>query len=40
MLEIDLYGSIINWPDEFFGDEFGEVAAIQEAALKRKLTKP
>jgi predicted ATPase len=36
-LEIDPYGSIVNWPQDFFGDEFGEVAAIQEAGLKRKL---
>ena len=36
-LEIDLYGSIHNWPRDFFGDEFGEIAARQEAGLKRKL---
>jgi predicted ATPase len=36
-LELDLYGSILNWPNGFFGDEFGELAAMQEAALRRKL---
>lgn len=35
-LQIDLYGNIINWPANFFGDEFGEIAAMQEAALKRQ----
>jgi predicted ATPase len=37
-LEIDLYGNIRNWPEGFFGDDFGEIAAMQEAALKRKIT--
>lgn len=36
-LEIDLYGSIRNWPKDFFGDEFGEIAARQDVAIKRKL---
>lgn len=35
-LELDLFGSIKNWPKDFFGDEFGEVAATQQAILKRK----
>jgi len=38
-LEIDLYGSIHNWPDGFFGDEFGELAARQEAGLRKRLSK-
>lgn len=37
-LDIDLYGSIRNWPKDFFGDEFGEIAAIQEAGLQRRLS--
>jgi predicted ATPase len=37
-LEVDLYGSIRNWPRDFFGDEFGEIAAIQEAGLQRRLS--
>ncbi len=31
-LELDLFGNILNWPDKFMGDAFGEVA---EAELKR-----
>lgn len=36
-LDLDEYGYINNWPENFFGDEFGEVCAAQEAALKRQL---
>jgi predicted ATPase len=35
-LEVDLFGSIKNWPKDFFGDEFGELAAITKAAMHRK----
>jgi hypothetical protein len=35
-LDVDLLGTITNWPKDFFGDEFGEVAATMEAAMKRK----
>ena len=35
-LEIDQYGNISNWPKDFFGDQFGEIAAIREAALERQ----
>lgn len=35
-LEIDLFGVIKNWPDDFFGDEFGEIAATAMAAQKRR----
>ena len=34
-LELDLFGSITNWPAEFWGDQFGELAATQEAKLRR-----
>lgn len=34
---VDLYGNIVNWPEGFFGDTFGEIAAIQEAGLQRRL---
>lgn len=34
-LEMDAFGSIRNWPKEFFGDEFGEIAAINLAKLNR-----
>jgi len=36
-LELDLYGNITNWPEDFFGDRFGETAAMQEAGLKKKI---
>jgi len=35
-LSLNLFGEIGNWPENFFGDEFGEVAAIQKAALRRR----
>ena len=35
-LELDQFGNIVNWPEDFFGDEFGEIAATQHAILKRK----
>lgn len=35
-LELDPYGVIKNWPKNFFGDEFGEIAATQLAALRRQ----
>lgn len=37
-LEVDLYGNIANWPQDFFGDQFGEIASMSEAALKRRQT--
>lgn len=36
-LQLDLFGNIDNWPENFFGDDFGEIAAIQEAVTKRKM---
>ena len=35
-----MFGEIENWPENFFGDEMGEIAAITEASLRRKLEKP
>jgi predicted ATPase len=35
-LDLDLYGNIQNWPKDFFGDEFGEMAAMTKAAMERK----
>jgi len=35
-LDMNMYGNITNWPEDFFGDEFGELAATMEAAMKRK----
>ena len=36
-LELDQYGNISNWPKDFFGDQFGEMAAMSEAALRRHM---
>ena len=36
MLEVDLFGNICNWPQDFFGDQFGEIAAMSEAGMKRR----
>ncbi len=34
-LNIDPFGVIHNWPEDFFGDTFGEIAATRKAGLKR-----
>lgn len=36
-LALNEFGEIENWPDRFFGDEMGEIAAISEASLKRRI---
>jgi predicted ATPase len=36
-LIIDLFGRITNWPEDFFGNEFEEMAEITKAAMRRKL---
>ena len=35
-LQIDLFGNITNWPDEFFGNEIEDLAAMTRAAIDRK----
>lgn len=35
-LNLDDFGNIQNWPKEFFGDEFGEMAAKTKAAMNRR----
>ena len=35
-LDLDMFGNITNWPEGFFGDEFGEMAAMQTAIYQRK----
>ena len=37
-LQMDTFGNITNWPSDFFGDEFGEFAAMTEAAIQRRAT--
>lgn len=36
-LEIDPFGNISNWPEDFFGDEMGDLAAMTEAAMARQI---
>ncbi len=36
-LRLNEWGEIENWPESFFGDEMGEIAAITEASLKKKM---
>ena len=35
-LEVNLFGEIQNWPDDFFGDEMGELAARLDAVAKQQ----
>jgi len=35
-LPVDLFGEIGGWPDDFFGDEFSDIAARLDAASKRE----
>ena len=36
-LLLNEWGEIENWPENFFGDEMGEIAAITEASLRRRM---
>lgn len=36
-LELNEFGEVQNWPENFFGDELGEITAIRAAGLTRKL---
>lgn len=35
-LQLDEFGSIHNWPENFFGDEMGEITATRKAALMKR----
>lgn len=35
-LELNVFGEIENWPEDFFGDAFSEVVAMQSAAARRR----
>ena len=37
-LAIDDFGNITNWPENFFGDEMGDLFAMTEAAMKRQMS--
>ena len=34
-LDVDIFGNIVNWPKDFFGDEIGEYSKITSAIQKR-----
>jgi len=36
-LELDTYGNINNYPQDFFGDEMGDLVAMTEAAMHRQM---
>lgn len=36
-LQLDEFGNVLNWPENFFGDEMGDLIAIAEAAMKRQM---
>jgi predicted ATPase len=36
-LEIDRFGNILNWPENFFGDEMADVTEQAKAAMKRRI---
>ena len=35
-LRLNMFGDIENWPENFFGDEMGDIAARTMAALQRQ----
>ncbi|MCW2933937.1 MAG: hypothetical protein JWM19_4899 [Actinomycetia bacterium] len=35
-LTVDTYGNITNWPQDFFGDEMGDLAEMTRAAARRR----
>ena len=38
-LRLDVFGNITNWPKDFFGDEFGEIAEITKEQERRRGTR-
>ena len=36
-LKLDMLGEIENWPEGFFGDDLGEIAARTQAAIRRRM---
>ena len=37
-LQIDIFGNIQNWPDNFFGDEMEDITEQSKAAMKKRIT--
>jgi len=38
-LQIDIFGNIRNWPENFFGDEMGDIIEQSKAAVKKRMQK-
>jgi predicted ATPase len=36
-LQIDNFGNIQNWPENFFGDEMGDITEQAKAAMKKRI---
>jgi predicted ATPase len=36
-LQIDMFGNIGNWPENFFGDEMEDIAAQAKAAMEKRM---
>lgn len=36
-LQIDMFGSIQNWPENFFGDEMGDITCQAKATIKKRM---
>ena len=36
-LQLDGFGNILNWPDNFFGDEMGDITEQAKAAMKKRM---
>ncbi len=36
-LKIDMFGNIQNWPENFFGDEMGDITGQAKAAMKKRM---
>lgn len=38
-LKIDIFGNILNWPENFFGDEMGDITEQAKASIKKRMKK-
>ena len=36
-LQIDIFGNILNWPENFFGDDMGDITEQAKAAMKKRM---
>ena len=37
-LQIDTFGNVLNWPENFFGDEMGDITEQAKAAMKKRMS--